>query len=397
MSLDFSLYLHIPFCLHRCAYCDFNTYAGQDHYRAAYVDALCAEIHFTAQTAESRLRVHTVFFGGGTPSLLLPAEMDRIMAAIAASYDLTSTAEISLEANPGTLSLPYLKDLRAIGFNRISLGMQSANPDDLRLLERQHSYPDVIQSVKWARQAGWENLNLDLMFGLPHQSLPRWRNTLELALVLNPEHLSLYALTLEHGTPFQRWTERGLIPEADGDLAADMYDWAEDRLAAGGFHHYEISNWARAGSDGAWLSCRHNLQYWRNQPYLGFGAGAHGYAGGFRTANVLGILPYIQRCSDIQPQTFPITPATASLTAIDRHTEMQETMMVGLRLVEDGVSARRFARRFDEPLIAVFGRQIDRLIDRGLLEWSGPDRDALRLTQRGHLVGNQVFMQFVGD
>jgi len=202
-------------------------------------------------------------------------------------------------------------------------------------------------------------------------------------------------LTLEHGTPFQRWTERGLVPAADDDLAAEQYEWAEERLGSAGYRHYEVSNWARSDPGRGDLACRHNLQYWRNQPYLGLGAGAHGYAGGYRTANVLGILPYIERCRTGQAGEFPCTPATVSAIAVDQTNEMQETMMVGLRLLEEGVSAGDFNQRFGLELEDVFGSQIDRLVEKGLLEWTGDGR--LRLTRRGHLLGNQVFMQFVGD
>ncbi|HEX9011858.1 MAG TPA: radical SAM family heme chaperone HemW [Anaerolineaceae bacterium] len=397
MAIQFSLYLHIPFCRHRCAYCDFNTYAGQDHHRGAYVNALCQEAGFAARSAGEPLPVGTIFFGGGTPSLLSTGEFEKILSSLRANFEVDPAAEISLEANPGTVSAGQLADLRRLGFNRISLGMQSAHPDDLRLLERQHGFAEVVQAVKWSRQAGFDNLNLDLIFGIPEQSLPRWRDNLERALDLTPEHLSLYALTVEHGTPFQHWTDRGLVPPADQDLAADMYEYAEDRLEQAGYEHYEISNWARLREDGTSPACRHNLQYWRGLPYLGLGAGAHGYAGGFRTANVLGISAYIERCRVGAIQAFPGTPATVSLTAVDRSTEIQETMMMGLRLLEEGVSARQFEDRFNLRLPDLFEGKISRLIHLGLLEWAGPEADILRLTRRGHLLGNQVFMEFVGE
>ena len=397
MTNDTSIYLHIPFCLHRCAYCDFNTYAGQDRFREAYVEALCEEIRLVAQASPEPIQAHTIFFGGGTPSLLDAGQMEKILQAIHQNFSLTIKAEISLEANPGTVSLDYLRDLHALGFNRISLGMQSAHPDDLRLLERQHTYLDVIHAVAWARQAGFDNLNLDLMFGLPHQTFERWEQTLNLALGLNPEHLSLYALTLEHGTPFQRWTDRGLIPTADDDLAADMYEAARDRLGQAGYEHYEISNWARKSDRrGSW-KCLHNLQYWRDLPYLGFGAGAHGYAGGIRTANIPGIQAYIKRLQGSNPNHFPASPAAITATPIDLFTEAQEMMMVGLRLVDEGVSSRVFEKRIGQSLGSLFGKEIGRLVESGLLEWVGLDDRRLRLTRRGQLLGNQVFMQFVGE
>jgi oxygen-independent coproporphyrinogen-3 oxidase len=393
----YSLYLHIPFCIHRCSYCDFNTYAGQETQIPAYVESLCREIEMVSSSAEKRLPVHTIFFGGGTPSLLPVASLDKILKTIAACFELLPGLETSLEANPGTVSPDSLRGMREIGFNRLSFGMQSAHPDDLRLLERQHDTFDVIQAVKWARQAGFDNLNLDLIFGLPFQTLQRWQQSLDLAVGMGVEHLSLYSLTLEHGTPFLRWAEKGLIPFPDDDLAADMYDWACERLSGAGYQQYEISNWARRTENGTSLACRHNLQYWHNAPYFGFGAGAHGYVQGYRTANVLGIKAFIERCLETRNCQFPIGPAAAQALPIDRWTEMQETMMVGLRLTDEGVSARGFLERFGETLNDMFGKEILSLIKVNLIEWAEPDGDRLRLTQHGKLLGNYVFRQFVGD
>jgi oxygen-independent coproporphyrinogen III oxidase len=407
----YSLYLHIPFCIHRCGYCDFNTYAGLEDLIPAYVTALCQEIEQAAQGAGKRLPVHTIFFGGGTPSLLPALQMEQILSRLRGCFDLDPQAEISLEANPGTLSPQYLLDLRQMGFNRISLGVQSANPGELRLLERQHDFPDVIRSVSWARQAGFDNLNLDLIFGLPEQSLGSWQHSLELVLGLGPEHLSLYALTLEHGTPFGHWARRGLLSTPDPDRAAEMYEWASQRLEQEGYTQYEISNWARGGGPGTAdegratgngrmdstanpaYACRHNLQYWRNQPYLGLGAGAHGYAAGQRTVNSLVPAAYIQRFEAPKThQTFPLTAATQSFQEIDRQAEIGETMMMGLRLVREGVSEAAFQERFGQSLVEVFPEQIRRLSLQGLLEWQG---QVLRLTNRARLLGNRVFMEFL--
>ena len=366
--VPFSLYLHIPFCRHRCGYCDFNTYAGLEDLIPSYVEALCREIAFSARTLQSspireafsgdRLPVHSVFFGGGTPSLLSAHQLEQILQEVEQSFALVDDLEITLEANPGTLSLHYLRDLRSLGVNRLSLGVQSANPLELRLLERQHDFSQVIESVKWARQAGLENFNLDLIFGLPEQALETWQHTLNLALGLAPVHFSLYALTVEHGTPLSHWTHRGLVPLPDADLAAEMYEWAAERLEAAGYQQYEISNWGRRMPSGEALSCRHNLQYWRNLPYLGFGAGAHGYAAGVRTANVLAPLAYIRRMREqvAVEESFPQTPATQSIQAIDRETEIGETMMMGLRLTQEGVSRCAFRRRFGQDLPEIFTR-----------------------------------------
>jgi oxygen-independent coproporphyrinogen III oxidase len=393
----YSLYLHIPFCSTRCGYCDFNTYAGLEDLIPAYCQALRREIRAASRAAGEPLALHTIFFGGGTPSLLPIGEIAQILLEIENSFNLLPGAEISLEANPGTLSLDYLVDLRRAGINRLSLGVQSANPAELRLLEREHDYPQVIQSVSWARRAGFDNLNLDLIFGLPYQELESWQRSVDLTLGLHPEHLSLYALTLEHGTPLEAWARRGLLATPDPDLAADMYEWADHRLGQAGYQQYEISNWARE-RDGTLLACRHNLQYWRDLPYLGLGAGAHGYARGQRTANVLAPKAYIQRCSsdeNLEPSAFPRTAATQSATVIDRQAELSEFMIMGLRLVEEGVNDNVFQQRFGQPLGEIFGSQISRLVGLGLLEWAGDNGEILRLTPGARLVGNQVFLEFV--
>jgi len=393
-----SLYLHIPFCRHRCGYCDFNTYAGLDNLIPAYTDALIAEAEWLAAAAGERLPVHTIFLGGGTPSLLPLEAMRRLLQALHAAYDVAADAEISLEANPGTLSPDYLAGLRAAGFNRISLGVQSASPHELLVLEREHDFSDVVNSVKWARQAGFENLNLDWIFGLPGQSLASWQRNLELAIGLAPEHLSLYALSIEHGTPFKELDTRGLLALPDGDAAAEMYELADSMLGGAGFVQYEISNWAKPGTDGQPLACRHNLQYWRNLPYAGLGAGAHGFWAGHRTANVLAPAAYIKRMREAvqaggaRAAQLPRTPATASAEQVDAHREMGETMMMGLRLVREGVSQTGFAERFGSTLEQAYGRSIRALQQRGLLETAS---GVLRLTQQGRLLGNQVFMEFV--
>ncbi len=395
-----SLYIHIPFCRHRCAYCDFNTYAGLESRIPAYVNALDREIRWMgARGAESLpaagpIRVHTIFFGGGTPSLLAPQQVEAILGACRESFALDADAEISMEANPGTVTLDGLRALRSLGVNRLSYGMQSAHPSDLRLLQRQHDTIDVIEAVKWARQAGFESLSLDLIFGLPFQDLERWKATLETAIGLQTEHLSLYSLTIEPGTPFQAWLERGLISLPDDDLAADMYDYASERLAQAGFQQYEISNWARI-KNGELAACKHNLQYWRNRPYLGLGAGAHGYHSGYRLINAASIPAYIERCRSMPEEAFPMGPATVQALPIDRWTEVQETLMVGLRLTHEGVSALEFLSRFGVSLEDLFGADIDDLIRKGLLEWDGA-KDRLRLSSRGRLLGNRVFRQFVG-
>lgn len=441
MKVAHSLYLHIPFCAHRCAYCDFNTYAGQEDAIPAYVEALCNEIRAVGMrlerngneietrversdsAAETRVPIGTIFFGGGTPSLLSPAHYRDIFQALHRYFDVLPNAEISLEANPGTVSPAYLHELRKIGFNRISYGVQSANPNELRMLERIHSYSDVVDAVRWARRAGFDNLNLDLIYSLPEQTLASWQHTVELILGLHPEHISAYALTLEHGTPFGRWAAKGLLPLPNPDLAAEMYEWLDERLSLDGYAQYEISNWARTDAEAKMMNadspliphrssfqCRHNLQYWRNLPYLGLGAGAHGYVNGIRYSNVLRIKTYIQRlktdhCALITD--FPLSPAAINHHRNTPREDMDETMLTGLRLTSEGVSAETFRQRFGVELTDIYGEKIERLTQLGLLEWANetispstrhhPNKNRLRLTRRGRLLGNQVFMQFIGE
>ncbi len=395
----YSLYLHIPFCRHRCAYCDFNTYSGLEAIIPAYVQALGKELEYLANAAGEELFVRTIFFGGGTPSLLSIRQLETLFSVCHQYFRVDDDVEITLEANPGTLSLPYLQDLRILGINRLSLGMQSANPVELGLLERQHDYLDVVQAMNWARKANFENINLDLIFGLPNQSVEDWQATLQSAIHLDPEHLSVYALTLEHGTPMYQWVMRGLMPAPDPDLAADLYEMTTENLASARFEQYEISNWALRKPDGTLYACQHNLQYWRNKPYLGCGAGAHGYANNLRTANVLSPKVYTQRLDPNQiwqkPYHFPRTPVTTSAIKIDQLTEMGETLMMGLRLTQEGVSAHAFERRYGQSLRLTYGAEIKRLIEQGLLEWAGEDSSHLRLTSRGRLLGNQVFSAFI--
>ena len=222
--MNYSLYFHIPFCTHRCAYCDFNTYAGHEEMIPAYVDALNQEIEYVGQQrrdyettilSDYPTNIHTIFFGGGTPSLLSPLQFDSIFNSIHSAFTLTEDAEITIEANPGTVSYENLLELRRIGINRISFGVQSANMEELRMLERTHDFFTVIEAVTSARKAGFDNLNLDLIYALPEQTLQTWQTTVKRILDLHPEHISAYALTLEHGTPFGRWSSKGMLPIPD--------------------------------------------------------------------------------------------------------------------------------------------------------------------------------------
>ena len=396
-----SVYLHIPFCRHRCGYCDFNTYAGLDDLIPAYVQALCHEIRYLSENCGRKPPIHTIFLGGGTPSILPAGEIEKIINQLNQDFNILEGVEITMEANPGRLTYDYLKSLYELGINRISLGMQSANPGELLLLERQHEFHQIANAVSLVRKAGFKNYNLDLIFGIPYQTLESWQLSLELGLSLGPDHLSLYSLTIEPGTPLENWVTKGLLSEPDQDLSAEMYEWASELLNERGFEQYEISNWARRDEVKGLLACQHNLQYWRNFPYLGLGAGAHGYTAGKRTVNVHSPRVYTQKLLTRDEKnkqnnlSFPMTPATASVVTIDRSEEIKETMMMGLRLTEEGISQKEFQARFGTTLEEVFDTQIDDLIEVGLLERDRTTNDHLRLTPRGRLLGNQVFLRFI--
>jgi oxygen-independent coproporphyrinogen-3 oxidase len=400
-----SIYIHIPFCIHRCSYCDFNTYTGLERSIPEYVDALCKEAEIVSMTLSGSYRIGTVYLGGGTPSLLSVRYIAHILDKLANVFNLEPDAEITMEVNPGTVTLNYLKALFDTGVNRLSIGMQSSNPFDLKFLERIHDYFDVIQTVRGSRLAGFKNINLDLIFGIPGQTIKRWQNSLELAVRLHPAHLSIYALTIEDRTPLGKWMKNGLIEEPDADLAAEMYESTMEFLSNNGYHQYEISNWAKKDAQGEIISCQHNLQYWHNLPYIGLGAGAHGYINNERVVNVRSPGNYIKRLNDVQEfdetgvsshndQLVSRSPASVMRVAIDKQTEMSETMIMGLRLVNQGVEKSRFLQRFGIPLEEVYGAEINKLIRWGLLEWT-ENWGAIKLTVKGRLLGNQVFLEFV--
>lgn len=415
------LYIHIPFCAQKCPYCDFNTYADLDDLFDAYVAAVCREIDAWGPRLAGRA-IGTVFVGGGTPTVLGLGQLARILGAARRSFAIAADAEITSEANPGTVDRDRFRGLRDLGVNRLSMGVQSFQPDELRFLGRIHDVADVYRAFDAARAAGFDNINLDFMFGLPGQSPRAWAATLDAALDLAPEHLSLYSLIVEPNTPLHQWVQTGRVAAPDDDAAAALYEQALELLGAAGHRHYEVSNWARegrapaaggavpagaSGTDGAEVAtvtaatasampafaCRHNLVYWRNQEYLGVGPGAHSH---LRLAGPAGRAD--RRWGNLRPVPGYIRRSTdgASLEAfgedVDAATAMGETMMLGLRLVEEGVAFDRFAALHGADLGAVFAEPLGDLEAWGLI-----DRDArrVRLTARGLMVGNQVFERFM--
>jgi oxygen-independent coproporphyrinogen-3 oxidase len=378
-----SLYLHIPFCHTRCHYCDFNTYAGILPLREPYVRALLTEIALAgnmARQVDGQLRrSRTIFFGGGTPSLLSVPQIGRILDACHEHFAVDQFAEITLEANPGTLSQEQLEGLRAAGINRLSMGAQSFDADLLKSLGRIHTPQQITQAVRFARAAGFTSINVDFMFGLPGQTMQHWRDTLERALDLSPEHLSLYSLIVEEGTPFYTWAHEGRITPGDEDLCADMYEYADERLQAAGYANYEISNWSLPGHES-----RHNLTYWLNLPYIGMGAGAYSSFGGRRFSNVLEPLDYIRL---LKQQRLPEVESEE----VGRAQAMSETSFLALRTAR-GLHLPTFERRFGIPFVQYVGDRLRPVEEAGLLEH---DEQWLRLSKRGRLLGNEVFYRLL--
>ncbi|MBN2557077.1 MAG: radical SAM family heme chaperone HemW [Anaerolineales bacterium] len=398
-----NLYIHIPFCASRCTYCDFNTYAGLDDSIPGYMFALRTEIGTIGEMWRDEngeeLQIETIFVGGGTPSLLPLSEIEKLREAITAAYAIEPELEWSMEANPGTLSHDYLAGLFALGVNRLSLGVQSSHASELALLGRIHTFAEAEEAYHAARQTGFTNLNLDLIYNLPGQSMSGWQDTLQRCLALQPDHLSLYALSVEEETPLWDRVSAGELPIPNDDLAADMYAWAEDFLAHGGYAHYEISNWARLRPDEPpdvtvpQNACRHNLHIWRNQAYLGFGAGAHGFADGIRYANIRHPHAYADAAKRAPYHTpFPLSPAMQESHKLTPAYSMTETMILGLRLLLEGVSRRSFFQTYGIALDDVFGKIVEEYTGLGLLV---SNLESVRLSQRGHLLANQVMQAFL--
>jgi oxygen-independent coproporphyrinogen III oxidase len=378
MTRQLALYIHIPFCHRKCGYCSFISYALRENDLQPYLRALKAEI---AQRGGNE-RLSSIYFGGGTPSLLSVDQFSDILAAISHSFTVDEAAEITMEANPGTVSEAYLSAIRELGINRLSLGVQSLSDRDLRLLGRGHTAAEAREAVGFARSSGFSNVNIDLVYGLPGQSLPHWQNTLDEALALTPPHVSLYPLTLEEGTPMWQAMQDGSLPHVEPDLTAEQYELAEDLLAGCSYRHYEISNWAKAGSE-----CRHNTTYWLNKPYIGVGVSAHSWIDNHRLANTCNLDEYLAS----RGGNLPLLPA------MDEHIgpelELAETVILGLRL-DTGIGIDDINNRFGVDLMAHYGQTIEELREAGLLEFAG---GRLILTASGRLLGNEVFWRFLPD
>ncbi|GAA3234973.1 radical SAM family heme chaperone HemW [Actinocorallia longicatena] len=364
----FGFYLHVPFCVTRCGYCDFNTYTaaelGPGASRDSYADTLIGEVRLARRVlGDVDLPVETVFVGGGTPTLLPPGDLGRVLQAVREEFGLAAGAEVTTEANPETVDRAYLDGLRAGGFTRISYGMQSARDHVLKALDRTHTPAKVPVVVREAREAGFDHVNLDLIYGTPGESDDDWRASLESALAAGPDHVSAYALIVEEGTKLAAQVKRGELDEPDDDAMADRYLMADELLGRAGMEWYELSNWALPGGE-----CRHNVLYWRGADWWGAGPGAHSHVGGTRWWNVKHPAAYAQRLHQ------DITPAHAR-EILDPGTRKVERVLLEIRLREGC------------PLELLDARGVQEQVDQGLLERVG---DRAVLTLRGRLLADAV-------
>lgn len=374
------IYVHIPYCEAKCFYCDFNSYALSNHRPERYVEALLREIEDTAYRWASQAgSFDTLYFGGGTPTTLTPDQIGRILEKIDQSFSFQRDREITIEANPGTVTLESLKTLRRLGINRISFGVQSFDDTLLKRIGRIHTAQQALEAYTLARLAGFDNVNLDFIYGLPGQTLEIWERTLRQALDLQPEHLSLYALIVEEGTPFGLWYSQGKLALPEEEVQAQMYQLARKLTRQEGYRQYEISNFARPGYE-----CRHNLIYWNNDPYLGFGAGAVSYWEGVRRTNVRHPAKYIEKAlkgEDLTEEAETLPPSLA----------LGETLMLGLRMTQ-GVDLEKLYRRFGYDVLELYQSHIHRMKEIGLLTIRGK---RMRLTTKGLILANEVWAGFV--
>ena len=382
-----SLYIHIPFCLKKCRYCDFLSGPQTQQQRERYVQALVREIR-GQKDCPPGTPVDTVFFGGGTPSVLTMDQIGRILDAARENFSFLPDAEISLEMNPGTADPGKLLAFRQAGINRLSIGVQSMHDEELRLLGRIHSAEQAREAFVMARDAGFDNISIDLISALPGQTFDSWADSLRQAVEWKPEHISAYSLIIEPGTPFFDLFEKGKLPALpDEETDREMYHYTRRFLAQHGYARYEISNYALPGR-----ACRHNCGYWTGHPYLGLGIGAASYVNGTRFSNTADLEDYIQKMAVYGPAGQPsMEGIRREIHVLTRQEKMEEFMFLGLRMTE-GVSGADFTARFKKTLDEVYGDVIRGHIAKGLIERS---EDGLRLTERGTDLSNYVMSDYL--
>lgn len=380
---NLELYLHIPFCVRKCNYCDFFSASGTPKEQADYVSAMIQEIQ-SYQELSGEYEVQTIFLGGGTPSLLTPEQIEKIFTTIYHIFSVNENAEITMEMNPGTVAIEKLRAMKAAGVNRLSIGLQSAQNEELKMLGRIHTYEEFLETWRLTEQAGFKNRNIDLMSALPGQTMESYEDTLSKVLALEPEHISAYSLILEEGTVFYDWYEKGKLDRGAWKLPSEEEEYAMgeltiQRLAEAGMHRYEISNYAKPGKE-----CRHNLGYWDRVEYLGIGAGSSSLIKGERFDHIRDRKVYIEKIRN--GESILIDREILSVES-----QMEEFMYLGLRKIE-GVSRTDFQNYFGKNVDDVYGKMLDKLEEEQLLEFSG---DRIRLTHRGMDVSNCVLAEFL--
>ena len=372
-----SLYIHIPFCTQICHYCDFNKFFIQNQPVDGYIQSLVKEMGLYRLSQNEPLS--TIFIGGGTPSALEPVQLEQLLFSIKDTIKPEPGYEFTVEANPGDLTKDKMRIMKEAGVNRLSLGVQSFNEELLKKIGRAHNVREVYETIDMAREAGFENISIDLIYSLPGQTLGDLEDTLDRALQLNLPHFSAYSLIIEPKTVFYIMLNKGKLSLPGEDAEATMYEYVMDRLTKAGYHQYEISNFAKAGYES-----RHNLVYWNNEEYYGLGAGAHGYLDGVRYHNHGPLKKYMNAIEENRK------PIIEQITVSPKE-KMEEEMFLGLRKME-GVSPQAFQQKFSQNIQDVFGDTINKMVSEGLLEIS---EGRIKLTQSGKLMGNEVFQAFL--
>lgn len=380
MKKNLGLYIHIPFCVKKCEYCDFLSWNAEEEERQQYVAALLSEIESYREFAKG-YRVSTIFIGGGTPSVLLPKQMEDILQKIYEIFELERRAEITIEVNPGTVDEEKLQCYKENGVNRLSMGLQSVKDEKLRLLGRIHTYQEFVESYELARKAGFDNISIDLISSVPGQTLQEWKEELETAAAQNPEHISVYQLIIEEGTPFyEKYAEHPeLLP--DEETSREIYLWTGKFLKEAGYEQYEISNYAKPGKES-----RHNLKYWERGDYLGLGLGAASMVRNIRMSNTKDMRTYLERCD--KPKTM-----REDVQFLEEPRQMEEFMFLGLRKTR-GVSKKEFKRIFGREMDMVYEKALHKCLENGMLL---EHKDRIFLSEEGTLLSNMVLSEFLFD
>lgn len=384
MKNNLELYIHIPFCVKKCAYCDFLSGPASQERIEKYVEALIGEIRtHKAGMHHENVNVTSIFFGGGTPSVLNGNQMQKIMNSVKDAFQIDINAEISMEANPGTVTKEKLMAYRSAGINRISFGLQSANNDELKLLGRIHTFEEFLESYRLARECGFENVNVDLISAIPEQTVHSWEKSLNRIMALAPEHISAYSLIIEEGTPFFELYGEGTAGEKDLPSEEEervMYHHTDEILSNAGYHRYEISNYAKEGKE-----CKHNLGYWDRQNYLGIGLGASSLINNVRFKNTDDLMFYLTHSKELEA-------IQEEKEVLSETEQMEEYVFLGLRKMQ-GISVGKFKEEFGKTLQECYGENIQRMIKESLLQ---EEEGFLRLTRKGIDISNYVFAEILG-